>query len=103
MLDPLNQFILVSIGLFCAVWLYARWLSGIHDRYTPDRVHWTVVGGETLIHIALFAVCRIGFLPLAAFFFSLFLHSVGAIPIVLWQAGQARKRKAEREAAKHRK
>jgi len=75
--------------------VYAIVLHHIHDRYTPDWIWLTVVGGNLLILMALLALCLTSVLPLAAFFHGAGLNVAAGVPIIIWQLWQQGQRTGE--------
>lgn len=76
---------------------YAVLLERLHDLYTPDWVWLTVVGGNTLIGLALLALCLSGELPMAAFWHLLGLNIAAGCVVITWQLLQVRWRREERD------
>jgi uncharacterized membrane protein len=86
--------------LFAATIIYAVALERLHDVYTPDWTWITVVIGNSLIGLALLALCWIGEVSWGAFWHILGLNACAGSVIIAWQAWQAVQRANERRGKK---
>jgi hypothetical protein len=82
----------ILLGAAALSTLYALFLNAIHDKYAPDYIWATVVGGNALIG-GLFALWLwLDPIPAGAtfapFWRLLALNIAAGIPIIAWQVGQ---------------
>jgi hypothetical protein len=104
MTDQLTWIAFTHAALFVASACYAAFLNQkkVHEWYSPNHVWLTVVGGDTLIGLALGALYLIGAVPLAALIFYASLHIAAGLPVISWQRRRAAKRAGELEAIEKR-
>jgi 4-amino-4-deoxy-L-arabinose transferase-like glycosyltransferase len=91
----------VLLGAAALSTLYALLLNAIHDKYAPDRIWVTVVGGNALIG-GLFALWLwldpvLAGMTFAPFWRLLALNVAAGIPIIAWQIGQNNVRSLNRQ------
>jgi len=90
----------VHLALFLACVGYAAALQRVYRWYHPDRTWITVVIGETLVGLALGALCAAGVLPWSAAAYFITLQGAAGLPIIFWQLAEAQARRARRDALK---
>ena len=88
------HFVLFLICVGYALFLNQR---SVYEWYTPNRTWVTVVGGDTLIGLALAMLCAIDVLPWLALLLYGTLHIAAGTPIIVWQLRRANKRERELE------
>lgn len=90
--------IMIFTALGLTTTLYAVLLSyePINQWYTPDWTWLTVIGGNSLILLALLGLYFVGELPLRAFWLAVAANVVAGIPIVVWQLIAAARRRSVR-------
>lgn len=93
----------VHLSLIICTIVYAAALNipAVHNKYTPDGVIWTVVGGVMIVGLHFGALCWLAVLPWLAFVYLVSLFLAAGFIIWIWQQQQTKQRRQEQMQREH--